>query len=130
MPIYEYKSEDGHVIEKVMGMNDAHPTAICIDRNGSTLFEWDNPKPVTISSTVGGFDTENYTRYERVFGNNQIQKVMPYPYPSLRMAGKIDPADAEIKDVVVRGVPHEQVPIIRSPQHERELMAKYKLKRD
>ena len=44
MPIYEYKSESGETIEKIMPMNDEHPTTI----------------------------VENGMEYHRVFGNSEI----------------------------------------------------------
>lgn len=52
------------------------------------------------------------------------------PYPSLRLKGVIGRGDAEHADVEVRGVPHKDVPIIKSRKHERELMAKHGLVRD
>lgn len=105
MPIYEYISPKGEVIEEFMTMSEDHPDQI--ERDGVT--------------------------YQRVWGVTRTgadRDCDQYPYHSLRLAGKISEKDAQHGDAIVRGCKHENVPLIRSRQHERELEAKYGLKRD
>lgn len=131
MPLYVYRHADGLEIERLMPMATTHPDAIVVDRNGEEKLIFDSVEPVTVAVNAT-FDEESGREYRRVFGNNFLDdgRHRTYPYASVRLAGKIKPEDAEHKDAVVRGIPHEQLPIIRSPQHEQEIAKKYNLVRE
>ena len=105
MPMYEYKAGDGEIIERFYHMTDDHPETLTVDG-------------------------KVYGRVWGVFRKDADRQCDQYPYASVRLAGKIDEKDAEHKNVTVRGVPHENLPIIRSKAHERELCDKYRLERE
>jgi hypothetical protein len=131
MPTYVYQAEDGSQIERLLPMKDKHPDAIFVDKNGEEMLVYEAPE-MTHRAYNHTYDFESGKEYRRVFGNNFLddRRHAGYPYPSLRLAGRISEADAEHVNMKVRGVPQENVPVIQNPQHEREIAAKYGLKRE
>ena len=106
MPVYVYRNEDGQEIEVVRSMRD--PSVETVERDGKT--------------------------FKRVYGNLRVNgkggASNEYPYGSLRLKGQKAGNDCEKKDMVIAGVQHYDVPIVKSKAHEANLAAKYGLVRE
>lgn len=106
MPIYEFRSDDGRVIERFFRMADEKPEVVVKDG----------------------------VPFRRVWNNHRINdgshKV--YPYVSKGLARTEAAGDCRHVDVTV-GKKHKRkvpMPVVESPRHERELCAKHGLERE
>lgn len=105
MPLYEYRAADGAVVERFYRMNDDKPEVV----------------------------VERGVQYRRVYGNILVDDGAHrgYPYVSKRLAGTEAARDCEHSVVPVGQKGHKaKLPIVQSPQHERELMARHNLIRE
>lgn len=105
MPIYEYRADDGEMIEEFRSMNAEHPETI--ERDGKL--------------------------FHRVYGNHYVNGMehVTYPYASKVLAGTEAGRDCRAAVVPVGRKGHKaRLPIVESPQHERNLMAKHGLERE
>lgn len=105
MPLYEYRADDGRVVERLFRMTDDKPEVV----------------------------REGGVEYRRVYGNCSVDDGAhrQYPYVSKRLAGTAAAKDCEHKVVSVGQRGHRaKLPVVQSPQHEREIMARHNLVRE
>lgn len=105
MPVYEYRSDDGAVVERVYTMREDKPESL----------------------------VEGGVTYRRVFGNCRVndRAHAGYPYASKRLAGTAAARDCQHAVVPVGKKGHRaNLPVVQSKKHERELMARHGLIRE
>lgn len=125
MPEYVWVcDETGEIIERVYKMSDPRPDRIYARMLGKQT-DWFEGDPIPQASPV----TFMFHRDFSVMRVNGMEHVT-YPRASLRLQGRLLPEDAPHQTIYVETKygrrSRDNVPIIKSRQHERELEAKYR----